>query len=380
MRRHPSSLILFVLLAAPVCGCASDHDHVGDRVERSIVVMADLQIGEAAAQETAAENPSSTNLPQLAQTVADIAALPRAPDHTFVLGDLVMAEAPDQGQVMRTQLDAWIEAFRGFPGNAETHLVPLPGNHEMNQYDTAVGDQAPSPYSYAEWSEWTAENGLFPFAANGPRPEGENPDALVLDESRYTFSFDWGPVHVVNINTETLTTVVNPATGLPYQGWIPIHWITAELERAQANPAVESILVLGHRPIEAPAFLDPSYSNTILNIDGHTFADQLAALLESTPKVRAYLCSHVHMIQVGKLASAPRVWQIISGNAGAELESPWTPDGGPYFGFAELDLHRSGRMTLVSYGREVPPAPQAFYEGTPVAPAPATVRDTIDLD
>lgn len=218
MKLRPSSLVLLAALVAPFTGgCTSDADRAGDRVERSVVMMADLQIGEAAAQATAAENPSSTNLPQLAQTVADIAALAREPDHTFILGDLVMAEAPDQGEGMRTQLDAWIGAFRGFPGHDATHLAPLPGNHEMNQYDPAVNDQAPSPYSYAVWSEWVAENELFPFAANGPKPEGDNPDALVQDESRYTFSFEWGPVHVVNINTETLTTVVNPATGLPYR-------------------------------------------------------------------------------------------------------------------------------------------------------------------
>lgn len=293
-----------------------------------------------------------------------------------------MAEAPpaDQGQGLLEQLNAWIAVFRGFSSGAGINVVPLPGNHEMDYYDVIKKDQAPNPFSYPVWNNWIAENQLFPFEANGPKPEGANPDKLVQDESHYTFSFNWGAVHIVALNTDTLTTVKNPATDLVYQGWIPLNWIAADLAEAQANPAISAILVMGHRPIEAPAFVTPSYANTILDLSEYPLASELAALLQRTPKVKAYFCSHVHLVHASKLTAAPRVWQIISGNSGAQLDTNWLPTGGQFFGFSEVRLHRSGRLSVATYGRAVPPPPQAFYQGTPVAPAPAVEREVVELE
>ena len=345
--------------------------------------MGDLQVGKTFVD----VYPSSTNIPQLTQHVADILALPYRPDYSFILGDLVMAEVnpnpKDRGHTLQSQLDAWITAFRGLPGSARINLMPLPGNHEMDYTDTTVAqpDETPSPYSYPVWNQWIATNQLFPFAANGPKPEGTNPDKLVQDESRYTFSFDWGAVHIIAINTDTLATETNPANGLAYNGWIPINWIAADLAAAQANPVISTILLLGHRPIEAPAFVPPPlYGHTILALNEHQLASQLAALLQQTPKVKAYFCSHVHAVSVARLTAAPRVWQVVAGNGGAQPETDWTPTGGQFFGFSELRLHRSGRLSVANYGRPLPLAPQAFYEGTPSMPPPATLRDVVELD
>jgi Calcineurin-like phosphoesterase len=350
-----------------------------DPVEKSFVVMGDLQIGSA---QTPQVNPSTTNIPQLKQNVADIAALLHKPDYSFILGDLVKAEVMnDKGLALEKQLAAWMTVFQGLPGSAGINVMPLPGNHEMDYADGTKMDEAPNPYSYPVWNAWISTNHLFPFAANGPKPEGANPDKLVQDESRYTFSFNWGAVHIVAINTDTQSTETNPATGLVYNGWIPINWIAADLAAAQANTAISTILLMGHRPIEAPHFVPPPlYGHTILDLNEYQLASDLAALLQRTPKVKAYFCSHVHSVSASRLKAAPRVWQIVSGNGGAELETYWTPPGGRFFGFSELRLHRSGRLTVANYGRAVPPPPQKFYEGTPTAPAPATLREVVELD
>ena len=138
---------------------------------------------------------------------------------------------------------------------------------------------------------------------------------------------------------------------------------------------------MGHRPIEAPDFVvPPLYGHTILAMNQYQLASDLATLLQQTPKVKAYFCSHVHAVSAARLKGAPRVWQIVSGNGGAPLETYWTPAGGQYFGFSEVRLHRSGRLSVANYGRAVPPPPQAFYEGTPIAPAPAKLREVIVLD
>lgn len=369
--------LLPILLFSACSGSETGSWYGSDPVEKSFVFMGDLQIGSAQVY------PSSTNIPQLGQTVADIEALPHKPDYSFILGDLVKAEVMnDQGHALRTQLDAWMTVFQGFPGSAGINVVPLPGNHEMDYIDATIPtpDEAPNPSSYPVWNTWISNNQLFPFAANGPKPEGANPDQLVQDESRYTFSFDWGAVHVIAINTDTLSTATNPYNSLAYNGWIPINWIAADLAAAQSNPAISAILVMGHRPIEAPDFVPPPlYGHTILALNQYQLASDLASLLQQTPKVRAYFCSHVHAVSAARLTGAPRVWQIVSGNGGAKLESYWTPPGGQFFGFAELRLHKSGRLSVANYSRAVPPPPQAFYEGTPTPPAPAMLREVIEL-
>lgn len=374
---------LLVLLALILTSCGGGSSQQGDPVEKSLVVMGDLQIGAPNWQATQPENSSSTNIPQLERTVLDIAALPQKPDYSFILGDLVVGFVLDNGQVLQTQLDAWIAAFQGFSGSAGINVVPLPGNHEMDYYDATQNDQAPNPVSYLVWNNWIATNEqLFPFQANGPKPGGANPDQLVQDESHYTFSFDWGAVHVVAINTDTLTTAINPATGLVYQGWIPINWITADLEEAQANPAISAILIMGHRPIEVPPLVPPlsSYGTTMLDLNAYPLASEFAAVLQRTPKAKAYFCSHVHLVDARKLTAAPHVWQVVSGNGGAELISNWSPTGGQFFGFSEVRLHRSGHLSVAAYGRALPPPPQEFYLGIPVAPALAVERQVVELE
>jgi hypothetical protein len=380
MKTRLISVKLFpvVLVVLILTSCGGSNQNVNDPVVKSFIAMGDLQIAGAQSVQV---NPSTTNIPQFRQNVADIAALSHKPDYSFILGDLVKGEVLDQGQTLQAQLDAWMTVYRGFPGNGGINVIPLPGNHEMDYKDETVKDESPDPSSYLVWSNWIETNNLFPFAANGPRPEGANPDKLVQDESRYTFSFDWGAVHIVVINTDTLSTVTNPATGLVYNGWIPLNWIAADLAAAQANPAISTILLMGHRPIEAPEFVvPPLYGHTILAMNQYQLASDLATLLQNTPKVKAYFCSHVHAVSAARLKGAPRVWQVVAGNGGAPLETYWTPEGGQYFGFSEVRVHKSGRLSVANYGRAVPPPPQAFYEGTPIAPAPATLREVIKLD
>ena len=360
-----------------------------DPVEKTLIVMGDLQVPFAAISSSRSTtsyfknmSSSTTNIPQLQQNAADIAALPHKPDYSFILGDLVSAEPnfADQGATLQAQLNAWIGVFQGFPNGGAINLVPLPGNHEMNMLVEPAPSQktwyeTPYSYSYSVWKAWTTTNYLFPFEANGPKPTGANPDRLVQDESRFTFSFDWGAVHILVINTDTLSTALDPTNNAPYAGWIPINWITADLAAAQYNPKISTILVMGHRPIEPAAFDTSKDEPTILNTP-YPLASRLAALLQKTPKVKAYFCSHLHAFTAFKLTDAPRVWQVVAGNGGAQpYAAKWSPTGDPFFGFAEVRLHQSGRLTVAAYGRAIP---SPYFGGTPVAPA--VLKEVISLE
>ena len=133
-------VLLLVLILSSCGGSSTSNQYAIDPVEKSFVAMGDLQIAGA---QSVLVNPSTTNIPQLRQNVADIAALPHKPDYSFILGDLVKGEVHDQGQTLQAQLDAWMTVFRGLPGSAGINVIPLPGNHEMDYKDETVKDEAP---------------------------------------------------------------------------------------------------------------------------------------------------------------------------------------------------------------------------------------------
>ena len=366
MQKNITRLFMLAMSVLIFNGCGGG-DSSTDPVAKSLIVMGDLQVPLATISSS-----STTNVPQLRQNVADIATLPQKPDYSFVLGDLVAAEPmpADQGNSLTSELNAWIGLFHTIPNSDAINLVPFPGNHEMNLIVTPTPDsktwfETPDSYSYSTWRSWTATNLLFPFTANGPQPTSANPDMLVKDESQFSFSFNWGAVHIVVINTDTLSTATDPATNQPYAGWIPYNWIAADLAAAQNDPKISTILVMGHRPIEPPAFDTSTEEPTILN-KPYPLANALAALLQQTPKVKAYFCSHVHAFTAFKLTAAPRIWQVVSGNGGALPYVNWLPTENQYFGFAEVRVHQSGRLTVAAYGRAIP---TPYYGDTPVAPA-----------
>jgi len=361
----------------PFAGCNS-HDTTGYPQSIRIALFGDNQIGYKAWKETEKENPSSANIPQLRQTVADIANSSPLPNLSFILGDLVMNEADDDGETLQIQLNAWQEIYSSFQDAELVSLIPVPGNHEVNTYYVDLHSQAPNPGATKVWVEWFTDKGYDFVAGNGPVPtEHDNPDHLVRDESKLTYSFDIFQVHIVIINTDTMNTETDPETGLVLQGWIPINWIEEDIRAAQRDPRISTILVIGHRPIEPPPYFLPAENVIIINSQTYPFGDRLAQVMQENPKVTAYLASHAHSWHAFRLKDGLGVWQIMAGNAGVSLDKDWVPSGGPYFGYSLLDVHVSGKIILKGYGRPLPPPPQKFYEDHPIPPAPATLREEI---
>jgi hypothetical protein len=360
--------IVAVLVATVGCGGMAE-GHI------QFAIFADDQIGYAAWQATQTENPSSANLPQLRQNLLDIAA--QHPSFAVINGDLVMAEQIDQGQALTTQLGAWQQYVQSLGVTQGLELLPVIGNHESNEYDTQLAVQYPSGDSLAAWDTWCTQNTYNARGGNGPTAAGANPDHLVRDESRITYSFTQNRIHITILNTDTLTDVLDPVSGKPLAGWIPINWARADIEAAQADPEVDSIIVIGHRPIEGPSYDDPAWGSTILDTVEHPLGSELAEVLHSNSKVRAYLAAHVHAYHAFRLDGGTGAWQIIVGNGGAQCDSAWQPEGGQFFGYAMVTIGVHRRTEVACYGRPVPAAPQLFYEDSPVAPTSATFRDSV---
>ena len=300
-------------------------------------------------------NPSSANRAQLAQTLREVAAL--RPALLFAGGDLVMNYADDDGATLRRQLDGWSREVAGFPKSIP--LVPFVGNHELNR---KVGDQrTSSTATYPRWKAWLLGSG-FVYGTDGPTPAKDPEDELALDESKMSYTLDRAGVRFIVLNTDTRTTRPDPMTGTVL-GWIPARWASRQLARAEADPSVRAVFVLGHRNL-----LDPSEGTGDAPIDPIAAARLLAAM-RGKRKLRAYVCAHVHAWNVRPIPGTDAV-QIISGDGGSKLEKGATAE----FGWVEVRVHSDGSAGYVHHHRPVPKPYDAPVAGPSIADPEIPIR------
>jgi hypothetical protein len=163
------------------------------------------------------------------------------------------------------------------------------------------------------------------------------------------------------------------------QGWIPINWIEEDIRRAQLIDNISTIIVIAHRPIETP-YPETTERSVILNSEAYPFGERLARVMRENYKVRLFLASHLHRWDSARLERGAGVLQVVVGNGGSHIDTDWEPQGGVYYGYDIISVYRSGKIVIEDFGRELPPPPQKFYEGEPVPPLPATLRNTVIID
>lgn len=280
-------------------------------------------------------NPSSANRAQLSRTLREVAAL--HPALLFAGGDLVNGYADDDGTVLSGQLAAWTREVAEFPRSIP--LVAVSGNHELNK---KIGDgRMPSTLTYARWKSWLAE-GRFLYGTDGPTPATDPSDALVLDESKMSFTLDRAGVRLIVLNTDTRTTAEDPVTGTAL-GWIPAEWAGRQLAKAERDPKVRAVFVIGHRNL-----LDPSVGKGDAPI-AKRMADRLLGAMRGKRKLRAYVCAHVHAWNVRRIPGTSAV-QIVSGDGGSKLEKGAKEE----FGWVEVRVHPDGKAGYVHHHRPMP--------------------------
>lgn len=307
------------------------------------------------------QNPSSANTVQLAQTFADVAAITKG--RFFFAGDLVLG-LDSNVSTLTSQLAGWKALYDADPNTKSFQLVPLPGNHEM-LYKDGAGNEVNNAAADGAWTSWLTSSGLGAKAGNGPTSAGANPDLLTDDQSKLSYSFDEGDVHYVLLNTDTINTKPDPSTGSNVIGWVPLAWLTADLAAAQANTAIHSIFVIGHKPLVSPS------GNAPADAVEATLAPKIEALLDTTTKVKGYLCAHAHLWDARKLPGNRGVYQVVAGNGGSQPAGAWS---NPYYGFTEVRIYGSGRVGVVDHRRPVPNP----YNGSPAAAAVAQPEIQID--
>lgn len=315
--------------------------------------------------------PSTANVAQLKQTLADIAALTVKPDYFFFVGDMVLGMQDDGGKTLTKELDAW-KALVDESGFATSgiELLPLVGNHEADA-STQVSDgsyvEYPDAANLAAWVKWLDTERLAK-AHNGPSGEAElMRDQLAEDNNQtQTYSFDDlnTGVHYLLLNTDSLSTVSNPT--LPDKtvaSWVPLHWVEQDIAKAEANPRIDKIVVLAHKPL---VLNNPGAHDIVYNTAPYSLGDELLALFSNTPKFAGYFAAHAHEWRyTEKLGPNRNVTQVLAGNGGSQLDAGWAPEGGAYFGFTQVNLYDDNTVGVVSYAR---PAPTP-YDSSPPQPA-----------
>lgn len=290
------------------------------------------------------ENPSTANVPQLSANLSHIAAL--KPDYAFLGGDIVMGYADDNGQVLRSELTSWTKLVDGLPKAVETQLIAIAGNHELNR--KKADQKLPNPVTVNIWNDFLRSSNMIPAKIHrGPDVQHGFGDDIAADESLLSYSFDRDYVHFVVLNTDTRVKTLDPLTGQSIIGAIPSGWLENDLQRAQANKRIKSVVILGHRnvinaeSVEGDAPIEPMS------------AKRLLSAIARYSKVQAYVCAHIHAMEVTTFNDIPAV-QALFGNGGSKLEANWKPASGRTFGFGMFQITPDGTLTITPYTRAEP--------------------------
>jgi len=363
------ALVCLLVGGIGVTPAAGDTKPASDPVVYSFIFLGCNRLDSAGIAAT--KSKSSASVIQLQQDFTEIAALRPAPRFVFFAGDIVNGLTAGTLDLQK-QLPSWVELVtKNNPLNLEaTRMVAFTGNHELLK-KTGRKLEVPNQPAWAYWvsvmspGKSSAKTYDFIGGNNGPVNTGTNPDRVLNDESRFSYTFQHGEYLFMILNTDTQVDATT-------DGNVPLNWVAAQLRKAQANPAGQHIFVMGHKPIVSPDTDDVSIQPAQ--------AAQLYALLNnpggdgSPGKVRAYLSAHAHEWKYYpslslKNGAAGKIPQIVAGNAGSPPDKNWCGDDA-YFGYTLVAVTRGGAITVQSFGRKIP---VPYYRQVA---APTTARAT----
>ncbi len=365
LKRAVASAVLGSVLIVSSLSVFASPSQKAKKVTQTFAFFGCNRIDQKDWEATRKENPSSANIPQLRQNLTDIAHL--APNTVFFGGDLVIGYADDNGENLRSQMTGWFDLVKTLPRAPKTQYVVFAGNHEVNR---KIGEQRlPNPKMDAVWTDLLLPTGYLPFKREYPTPHNSPKDNLVSDQKALTFSFNRGAVHFVVLNTDTRVTTKDPKTGETKIAMIPTQWLKQDLDAAEKNHKIKCVVVMGHRNLVAPANakgeapIDPECTNPTIEV------------FKSHPKVRVYVCAHVHAFDITEIGTSG-VKQTIFGNGGSKLEKEWNPTRGRTFGFGYFKVYSDGSLGVVPYLR---PEPKNYTEMSSEQVVPATPEAEIIL-
>jgi hypothetical protein len=328
-------------MSGVLCISGCNHNPVID--DYTFVVTGDNRV---AAEDTVGD-PSTTNTYQLKRMFKEVSELNPLPKMLIFNGDLVMGYTDEDTLKLAHELREWIKIYKESPLPAKgVRLIVFTGNHETSE-KIGSGKIAYPP------DERTFVREMKDYIAgdDGPHYTGLRPgtDSLMTDESKLTYSFDFGGDHYVIFNTDAVDR----------ESRIPYHWLDKDLKKAREEGA-RHIFLFGHKPAWANRFDDESGLN-----DFPANRDSAWSIMEKY-NADIYFCSHFHLWDtVHPRVFGGKTWQVVCGNAGAPCPKAWT---NPYYGFTIVRVY--SKIDITSMGRDLD---DATYT-KPREDKPTTVR------
>ncbi|MDG1332364.1 MAG: metallophosphoesterase [Crocinitomicaceae bacterium] len=311
-------------------------------------------------------NTSSANVSVLTNIFNHVAQSDIKTDYFFFLGDIVNGEATNE--VLESQLKNWTTDYENgvFSDFKSTgiELVAVPGNHEMlNQAETPLAG--------------TTDTWMKYMTKYMPEDRDSIPNS---PDDRMTYGFTDGNIAYVVLNTDTYNTT--DGTGI--ESVIPYDWVKKQVAIYKADPAIDHVFVMGHRPFYTNC-LDSG--DTLLCPEdnaheciGNTTHSGVRYPEKSNPvwqsfednNVISMLSAHVHQYQ--RLQPNQKTYQLVAGNGGSPLHHKTPPK---FFGYTRINIWASGRVEMISEGYDAP-----FPYDRPIDPLTNkdttwTVRDSL---
>jgi hypothetical protein len=351
-----ASFSIIIFLATQPSFSKSDESAFSDKdVEFSFVVLGCNRVDKS---DIAKTSPSTANIEQLKRTFKEVAELTPPPKFLFFAGDAVMGYTSDV-DILESQLMGWREIYENSPlASSKTTLVPIVGNHET-QNEKKVS------YEGAEKTWLKVMSPYLKYAGNGPRAGGK--DNLKTDQSKLTYSFDYKGTHFVILNTDPVG-----------KDWsVPKAWVAKDLDTAKSRFA-KHIFAIGHKP--AHSYPKNLYSPVETKEDGlgklyPADRDEFWSSLVRN-KAEAMFASHNHVYYRAKGPNG-NTWQVIAGNGGSSLDKVVDQSKNNAFGYTVVNVLKNNRVTIASYGRDVPK--DGYLAPAPADKYPTTVRDRADI-
>jgi len=311
-------------------------------------------------------NTSSANTNVLKNIFERVAQSPIETDYFFFLGDIVNGEATNE--VLESQLKYWNQdydngVFSDFKSTG-IELIAVPGNHEMLDED-----ETPLAGTTDTWMKYMGKY--------MPEKRDRIPNS---PDNRATYGFTDGNIAFIVLNTDTYNTI--DETGI--ESLIPYNWVQKQVEKYHADPTIDHIFVLGHRPFYTNCL---DYGDTLLcpsdnphecvrntTHSGVRWPENSNPLWQSFEdnNVISMLSAHVHQYQ--RLQPNQKTYQLVAGNGGSPLDHDTAPE---FFGYTRINIWASGRVEMVSEGYDAP-----YPYNRPINPSTNkdttwTVRDSL---
>ena len=314
------AIVSIALCSFFLAGCG----RFSHKIDYTFVVAGDDRL---AAEDTAGD-PSTANTYHFKRILEEVSQLNPLPKYFFFNGDLVLGYTDNDTVRLAHELREWIKLYKT-SGLQEkgVELVAIPGNHEI------VEKLGSGKIAFAsDERTFVREMKEYIHGNNGPLATGLIPgtDSLMSDQSKMSYSFDYGGDHFVVMSTDAVAR----------ESRTPWHWLERDLENARENGA-RHIFLFSHKPP-----FKSHYEDEVGLEENKACRDSLWTVVEKYNS-DIYFASHYHLwdtIQPHKR----KTLLVICGNAGAPMSKEWLPY---YNGFTIVNV--SSKIEITSMGHDV---------------------------